>query len=386
MATQRELSATVTYEGVTWTITAKEEESGGVAFEIQPDQEGAGDIRGLFLDLSDDRIGPIATNGLQKDTTAADGWLWYQDNEIVGADISQVQWGENLVDDLGSGANIKGNEPGNQPPEGYPGPDIFDLGLEFGGPGAGQNDADFINRTSFTIQGITLADLANQFFGLRLTSTAPNRTGSLKLVGQFTAVDDHPTLYQGFSRGSWLFGVRSGDDLKDLFSGEPFKGTVPTYEELFLKADTELTFTSTGRNGDFFTNPTLKQALGLNGGGLNQFAAQSTAAYLNARYLQTDGDPLTAYSLTKSVVKELTASVLNGGQLGGSVDLSKYWWYEDTNGVKGFQEAGEGGDTIVYGSAGMGMKELTSLFDFYNNFGTDPAGFMLTPPPPPLLV
>jgi hypothetical protein len=58
--------------------------------------------------------------------------------------------------------------------------------------------------------------------------------------------------------------------------------------------------------------------------------------------------------------------------------------------VKGFQQAGVydgiNGDTVVSGSTGMGMQELTSLFDFYNNFGTDPAAFMLNPSPQPLVV
>lgn len=347
--------------------------------DITPSTGDAGDIRGLFLDLTTN-----TGSSLQSDTDASDGFSW-TNGMVSGADITEVQWGENLVDNLGKGANINGEDPSNAPVDGYEGPSIFDLGIEFGTPGA---STDFINSTSLTITGISLADLTNQFFAIRLTSTAPDGEGSLKLVGQFPAEDDNDPIYQGFTRGSWLNGSRS-DDLSGLFSG-----TQPTYEELFLGGNTALAFTSEGKASSSIDLLTLKQALELNGGGINQFAAQSSAAYLNAIYLGKDSDPLTAYSLTAGEVMKLTAAVLNGGQLGGTVDLSSYCWYVDTNGEKGFQEAGIDpqtgvtvGDTVVRGSAGMGMQELTSLFDFYNNFGTDPAAFMLNPScPPPLVV
>jgi len=341
-------------------------------FDIAPDTGDAGDIRGFFLDL-----GTIDTGSpLQSDTDFTDGFIW-SNGTIIGADITETQWGEDRVTNLGNGANINGEDPGNDPPYGYEGPDIFDLGIEFGTPGA---KGDFINSTSFTVTGMTLADLEDQYFGLRLTSTAPDGEGSLKLVGQFPSLDGDDPLYQGFTRRSWLHGSRS-DDLTGLF-GDP----APTYETLFLGGYTALTFTSAGKGNPTLNDPTLEQVLGLNGGGLNQFAAQSTTAYLNALYLEGDTDPLTAYSLSTDEVKDLTATVLKGG----TVDLSAYRWYEDTNGVKGFQQAGVydgiNGDTVVSGSTGMGMQELTSLFDFYNNFGTDPAAFMLNPSPQPLVV
>ena len=370
------LQTTVEYGGIQWTITATEPptlDGEGVLFDITPNTTTAGDIRGLFLDLEKIDTGPSQ----QSDTDPSDGFNW-SGGTVSGSDITQVQWGEDKVIDLGNGANMNG-DPSNTAPDGYLGSSFFDLGFEFGKQGQ-----EFINSTSFTVTGITLDDLVNQYFGLRLQSTAPDGEGSLKLVGQFPSSHGNDPLYQGFTRGSWLHGSRSGD-LDRLF---PPDGP-PTYEELFLGSDIDdLTFTSPGRNGSLIPNPSLKEALGLNGGGLNQFAAQSTAAYLNALYLGDDrdqlgydNDPLTAYSLTQDVVKQWTTAVLNQGALGGTVNLKGYWWYEDTNGVRGFQEAGDGGDTIVYGSAGMGMKELTNLFDFYNNFGTDPAEFMLTPPP-----
>lgn len=172
-------------------------------------------------------------------------------------------------------------------------------------------------------------------------------------MGQFPAEDDNDPIYQGFTRGSWLNGSRS-HYLNGLFSG-----TQPTYEELFLGGNAALAFTPAGKESSSIDLLTLKQALELNGVGINQFTAQSTAAYLNALYLEGDTDPLTAYSLSADEVKNLTAQVLKGG----TVDLSGYCWYEDTNGVRGFQEAGVDsetgfsfGDTIVSGSTGMGMQ------------------------------
>ncbi|QPN69123.1 hypothetical protein [Synechococcus sp. CBW1108] len=319
------LSTTIEYDGITWTITATEID-GGLSFDITPSTDTAGDIRGFFFDLETIDTG----SSLQNDTESSDGFSW-SGGTITGDAITETQWGENLVNDLGNGANMNGEEPSNSPIEGYEGPDIFDLGIEFGTPGA---KGDFINSTSFTVTGMTLADLEDQYFGLRLTSTAPDGEGSLKLVGQFPSLDGDDPLYQGFTRGSWLHGSRS-DDLTGLF-----EGSAPTYETLFLSGNTALTFTSAGKGNPTLDNPTLEQVLGLNGGGLNQFTAQSTAAYLNALYLEGDNDPLTSYSLSSKQVMEMTKAVLNGGSLGGTVDLSGYSWYQDTNGVQGFQQAG----------------------------------------------
>lgn len=360
------LSTTIEYGGISWIITATEKEGVGVVFDITPSTDTAGDIRGFFLDLDTFDTG----SSLQSDTDPSGGFSW-SEGTITGADITETQWGEDLVIDLGNGANMNGGA-SNTAPDGYEGPDIFDLGIEFGNQGQ-----EFINSTNFTVTGMTLADLEDQHFWLRLQSTGDGE-GSLKLVGQFPSLDGDDPLYQGFTRGSWLHGSRS-DDLTGLF-----EGSTPTYETLFLGGNLlldgaeVLTFTSAGKGNPTLNDPELVEVLGLNGGGLNQFAAQSTAAYLNALYLGTDADPLTAYSLTAGEVKDLTATVLKGG----TVDLSTYRWYEDTNGVKGFQQD----DALAQGSAGMGMPDLTNLFDFYNNFGTDPADFMLNPSTQPLVV
>jgi len=232
------LSTTIEYGGISWIITATEKEGVGVVFDITPNTGDAGDIRGFFLDLDTFDTG----SSLQSDTDPTDGFSW-SEGTITGRDITGTQWGENLVNDLGNGTNINGEEPSNGPVEGYEGPSIFDLGIEFGTPGA---KGDFINSTSFTVAGMTLADLQDQFYALRLTSTAPDGEGSLKLVGQFPSLDGDDPLYQGFTRGSWLHGSRS-DDLTGLFGGSP-----PTYETLFLGGNLllngaeVLTFTSAG--------------------------------------------------------------------------------------------------------------------------------------------
>ena len=166
------LTTKIEYGGITWTITATEVEVEGVkslSFDITPSTETAGDIRGFFFDLETINTG----SSLQSDSDASNGFSW-SGGTITGDAITETQWGEDLVFDLGNGANMNGEEPSNSPIEGYEGPDIFDLGIEFGTPGAKE---DFINSTSFTVAGMTLADLEDQYFGLRLTSTAPDGEG-----------------------------------------------------------------------------------------------------------------------------------------------------------------------------------------------------------------
>jgi hypothetical protein len=331
----------------------------GVEFTLKVNGSGdisGGSLLGFFIDFESE-VNPIPNGDVYSgDGDDNDNWLAWSDEGVLSA-------GSNANNMNGTAANDSDRDPN----------DPFDIGVKLSDVGtAGGN----LESTTFTIYGFSLEDLDGQTFGLRLQNT-PNEEGSLKLVGTFTQPDcPSDFLYQGFTRGSWLNGARS-DDLTGLFNGEP-----PSYETLFLKENTALSFQEPGRNGATFENPTLREALGLTGGGINQLAAQSTAAYLNALYLENDGDPLTAYSLTKDVVKGLTAAVLNEGNLGGTVDLSGYWWYKDTNNERGFQQD----DTLVFGSTDMGKKELTQLFDFYNNFGTNPAEFMLNPSPQPLMV
>ncbi len=59
----------------------------------------------------------------------------------------------------------------------------------------------------------------------------------------------------------------------------------------------------------------------------------------------------------------------------GPLTSPPYSWLVDDNGEKGFQAT----DSVIKGELIMGMNDLTNLFDFYNNFGTNPADFMLNP-------
>ena len=120
-----------------------------------------GDLRGLWLDISDDTL----FSGL---------------SVINGPDITQAVFGPaGAVDDLGNGANLNGG--------GTPAP--FDMGFEIGGPGIGGGD-DF-QSTTFTLTHNSI-ELDNSLFafqdlGVRVTCVGPlgDREGSSKLGGTF---------------------------------------------------------------------------------------------------------------------------------------------------------------------------------------------------------
>jgi hypothetical protein len=350
----------------------------GVEFTLEVDSQGdvsGGSLLGFFIDFDDpvkDR--PIIGDVYSGDGDDTDKWLAWSDEGVLYA-------GNRANNMNGTAANDSDRDPN----------DPFDIGVQLSDVGTADGN---LESTTFTIYGFSLEDLDGQTFGLRLQNT-PNAEGSLKLVGTFIKPDcPSGLLYQGFTRGSWLNGARS-NDLDDLLASL-FGEDTPNYEKLIFDGPNDaITFISEGVNGGTFTDPTLREALGLTGGKNNQLAAQSTAAYLNALYLGYDGeslgydkDPVTAYRLSTGQIKAWTAAALTGKP----VDLSGYSWYIDTNDVKGFQEAGvvgdngDLGDTVVSGSAEMGINDLTNLFDFYNNFGTDPAAFMLNPCPQPLVV
>lgn len=65
-------------------------------------------------------------------------------------------------------------------------PDVYDVGLQFGEPGIGDDKGDF-QTVTFTLTGLALADLEDATFGLRLQSvgeTGGSRDGSCKLGGE----------------------------------------------------------------------------------------------------------------------------------------------------------------------------------------------------------
>jgi hypothetical protein len=167
------LTATVGYANLGITsaqakITATDS-GDGVVFSIELIGTGnqlVGDLRGLFLDLK--QLVPTNGSTFFTDTSpeyelsdSTDKYYpifrWREDktvkdlSAIADEDITQVQWGEDKVINLGTGANMNGNDPSNVPPESYSN-EVFDLGVEIGTQGDGQ---DSIDSTEFFIQGIS---------------------------------------------------------------------------------------------------------------------------------------------------------------------------------------------------------------------------------------
>jgi PKD repeat protein len=243
--------------------------------------------------------------------------------------------------------------------EGATSNDAYDVGVQLTSAGASGSNSDSI---TFTISGISLDQLDGQRFGIRLQNTL-NAEGSLKLEGVFERPDAPECNFSGYSRGSWLYGDRSGDRDPLLLKYDLME---TTFEELFLEAENDaVTYGGV-------QNTTITGALDLNGGGNNQLAAQATAAYLNALYFEQDNDQLTCYRLTTEQIKTLTADAL----VGNSVNLDGYYWYVDDNAIKGF----DAGDSVVLGTSTNNAEDLKNLFDFNNNLSG-----LLTPLPNPMV-
>lgn len=337
---------------ITTVIIKAEETSDGVTFMLEVQGNSAvspGDLLGFFLDFEPDITKP-------------------GQDPYYNGEVKAFTWENDEVTSVGTAANNMNGAPSYvQGISNDPDPD-FDIGLQLSDTGASSGN---LTSTTFTIYGIKLDDLDGQNFGVRLQNTL-NTEGSLKLVGQFEKPDDPACEFGGYSRGSWLNGARS-DGFGEALE---YVGISPaiTFEQLIFGTNQSLTFTS--REGGIaitHENPDLIQTLGLNGGGNNQLAAQATAAYLNALYLEKDGDPLTCYQLSTSAIKTLTADALEGQD---PVDLSGYYWYIDTNGIKGFQAS----DMAIIGNASMTANDLKNLFDFNNNLSE-----LTTPLPNPML-
>jgi hypothetical protein len=114
--------------------------------------EGAADLRGFFLDVGD------STEGV---TVLHDGKSEVEDEGVV-----RVGHHDN---------NMKGTG------------EKFDVGVEFGTPGIGRDD---IGAATFTLAGVTLAQLDDMAFGVRATSVGECRDDSVKLVGDFDVPED----------------------------------------------------------------------------------------------------------------------------------------------------------------------------------------------------
>jgi len=118
--------------------------------------KGAGDLRGLFLNIADGSL----LSGLS----------------VIGDDVTAFTTGG--VIDLGRGSNLNGG--------GTPCP--CDIGIEFGSPGIGGDD---ISSTEFWLshdtEALTLALFFDEWVGVRVTSVGDDydssREDSAKLMG-----------------------------------------------------------------------------------------------------------------------------------------------------------------------------------------------------------
>lgn len=142
-------------------VTATENETGGIDFTVDVEDTAAatGDLRALFMHFNEAKL-----PGLQ--ITGGDGLL--TESKIL----------KNNVLDLGDGATLAGAVKKG-----------FDIGLEWGTPGAKKDDIhDPVHFTLSRAQGdLTLDDIATQLFGAKLDAVGgPGgpRNGATKLTGE----------------------------------------------------------------------------------------------------------------------------------------------------------------------------------------------------------
>ena len=113
-----------------------------------------GDIRGVFMNIDDDALLAALS--------------------VRGPDVTDWDFSGSVID-LGHGANLNSSAS----------PCPCDLGVEIGTPGLGSDD---VQSTTFTLshahRALTLANFADQFIGVRVTSVGPEgaREGSSKTV------------------------------------------------------------------------------------------------------------------------------------------------------------------------------------------------------------
>lgn len=128
-------------------VVLTEQSDGTILFELETLGDRPADLRGLFFDVQNPLILPNLI--------------------FTGDDITSTQVDDDQVTNLGHGANMKG--------QGNP---VFDVGVEFGTPGIGQ---DAVTTTSFVLSTsdgsvLTLDDFAQVEFGVRTTSNGQKLT------------------------------------------------------------------------------------------------------------------------------------------------------------------------------------------------------------------
>ncbi|MFV0296024.1 MAG: hypothetical protein ACK5JT_07875, partial [Hyphomicrobiaceae bacterium] len=94
---------------------------------------------------------------------------------------------------------VPGLEPGNANSSNLNGTgEDFDAGLVIGTQGIGSDD---ISKTTFSLAGLSLADLDDMSFGVRLMSVGDDREGSCKLLGTLDIPDPPPQEDHFSARG-----------------------------------------------------------------------------------------------------------------------------------------------------------------------------------------
>lgn len=360
----------VSYGDTTVTIYAEEvseETSPGVfdtkvVFTLEVNQINGvptGDLLGFFIDFKDGEEPAWST--------------------LSGEDVLAFRAGNDNVLWVGSKANNMNGLAINAE-EGAVANDAYDVGVQLSSTGTSGGN---VGTTTFTINGISLADIDGQRFGLRLQNTL-NPEGSLKLEGIF---EDPPApfSYQGYTRGKW--GQQFSDLIDGLVGSDTFDQPI-TFEGWLYGQDTGLIFTDPSDNGGpdaktkpptVFDNPTFQQIFTLGGGGLNQLAAQSSAAYLNALYFANDSDPITAYRFSENQIKDWTKIVIGELYDGEGVITIPTDGSNDRNGLLGVQWALDSNDDKIFGNDGdqwntvslgstIALNDLKDIFDYYNHF------------------
>jgi len=149
-------------------VVLTEQADGSILFDLTTLGGKPADLRGLFFDVQNSSV-------LTK-------------LKFLGSDIKSTLVADDQVVDLGQGANMKG--------QGQP---KFDVGVEFGTPGKGQ---DLVTHTSFVLgttdgSHLTLDDLAHVDFGIRTTSS-----GQKVIALAPAAPDAHDDAFSIFEDGA----------------------------------------------------------------------------------------------------------------------------------------------------------------------------------------
>jgi hypothetical protein len=190
----------------------KDGNDAGVKFTVtETDPDLIGDIRGVFFHVDPDRGDLDPLTGLV----------------VTGADVTEFRVGEDSINDLGGGANMKGDGGYRYEESEESGGDIikghkYDVGVEIGTQGIGNDD---IQSTMFTVSNpnlvgdddLNVENFADVEFGVRLTSVGSESKGGRGQSSKVFGLSDCPCfpdsegLSDIFYMNNDLFALNSGD-------------------------------------------------------------------------------------------------------------------------------------------------------------------------------